>query len=436
MANGRGNGAARAVTRCWQVGHSTTLICSHAASTRRHSALTLNTGKFSRKIRVEHKLTKGVRQDLLVLNYDCTNTFGFGVHAPTMSSKAKGSKKDGVGGGLVCAHCKKVGESGTMKRCGRCRRVSYCSLECQKLHWKGGGHKNVCGKEGSSGDRGDGVPGASGGVDTPPKHPCPICLENEDDAGDMGVCCTCGQTVCGSCKKSLEQRGVRNCPTCRAVLVLPAEESVRLLRQLLARPPGRHTPSAQYNLGVSYKNGNGVAKDDAEALRLYRLAADQGFAKAQFNLGICYGQGDGVVQDHAEAVPWYRLAADQGHGNAQVNVGGCYALGTGVAQDNAEAVRWYHLAADQGYADAQYNIGKSYQHGTGVVQDDAEAMRWFRLAADQGFASAQFTIGMCYADGAGVAQDDAEAIRWIRLAADQGFARAQTAVAILAEHGV
>jgi hypothetical protein len=56
MANGRWNGAARAVTRCWQVGHSTTLICSHAASTGRHSAGCPHThsGKFShaRKIRV------------------------------------------------------------------------------------------------------------------------------------------------------------------------------------------------------------------------------------------------------------------------------------------------------------------------------------------------------------------------------------------------
>ena len=38
---------------------------------------------------------------------------------------------------------------------------------------------------------------------------------------------------------------------------------------------------AQYNLGFMYKHGNGVKQDYAEALRLYRLAAQQGLAAAQ-----------------------------------------------------------------------------------------------------------------------------------------------------------
>jgi hypothetical protein len=62
------------------------------------------------------------------------------MSAKNMGGGKKGSKKDGVGGGLVCAHCKKVGELDTMKRCGRCRLACYCSVE---LHWKIGGHKKV-----------------------------------------------------------------------------------------------------------------------------------------------------------------------------------------------------------------------------------------------------------------------------------------------------
>ena len=63
------------------------------------------------------------------------------------------------------------------------------------------------------------------------------------------------------------------------------------------------------------------------------------------------------MQDDAEAVRLYRLAADQGHADAQYNLGVMYANGQGVAQDDAEAVRLYRLAADQGDADAQYNLG-------------------------------------------------------------------------------
>ena len=46
-------------------------------------------------------------------------------------------------------------------------------------------------------------------------------------------------------------------------------------------------------------------------LRLW-LAAEQGNAEAQVNLGVMCHTGQGVPQDYAEAVKWWRLAAEQG----------------------------------------------------------------------------------------------------------------------------
>ena len=79
--------------------------------------------------------------------------------------------------------------------------------------------------------------------------------------------------------------------------------------------------------------GKGVPQDQAEVVRLYRLAAEQKHADAQFHLGICYGSGVGVPQDQAEAVRHYRLAAEQKHASAQFNLGFCYQWGEGVSQD-------------------------------------------------------------------------------------------------------
>ena len=188
---------------------------------------------------------------------------------------------------------------------------------------------------------------------------------------------------------------------------------------------------AQSNLGVLYKNGRGVAQDDAEATRWFRLAAQQGNAGAQHSLGVMYEKGRGVAQDDAEATRWYRLAAEQGLASAQSNLGWMYARGRGVAQDDAEAIRWYRLAAEQGLASAQSNLGWMYEKGRGVAQDDAEATRWYRLAAEQGLARAQHHLGWMYARGRGVAQDDAEATRWFRLAAEQGNAGAQHSLAAM-----
>ena len=57
-----------------------------------------------------------------------------------------------------------------------------------------------------------------------------------------------------------------------------------------------------------YANGQGVPQDDKEAIKLFRLAAQEGNAYAQFNLGSAYANGRGVPQDDKEAIKWYRLA--------------------------------------------------------------------------------------------------------------------------------
>ena len=156
---------------------------------------------------------------------------------------------------------------------------------------------------------------------------------------------------------------------------------------------------AQNNLGVMYDNGQGVTQDDAQAVKWYRLAAEQGDAGAQFNL---------------------RLAAEQGDAGAQFNLGFRYHNGEGVTQDYAQAVKWYRLAAEQGVAGAQTNLGVMYDNGQGVTQDYAQAVKWFRLAAEQGDAGAQYNLGVMYAKGQGVMQDYVQAHMWFNLAAAQG----------------
>jgi TPR repeat protein len=54
---------------------------------------------------------------------------------------------------------------------------------------------------------------------------------------------------------------------------------------LRARAEQGHA-DAQYTLELMYDNGEGVPQDDAEAVRWYRLAAEQRLARGQFNLGL------------------------------------------------------------------------------------------------------------------------------------------------------
>ncbi|MFA7237564.1 MAG: trypsin-like peptidase domain-containing protein [Phycisphaeraceae bacterium] len=183
--------------------------------------------------------------------------------------------------------------------------------------------------------------------------------------------------------------------------------------------------AAEFEFGSMYQFGIGADENPTEAVKWYRLASDQGDAAAQLALGRMYAKGEGVTKDPAEAVKWYRMAADQGNVAAQYALGGMYYYGNGVAKDPAEAIKWYRLAAEQGDADAQLHLGGRYAKGEGVAKDPAEAVKWYRRAAEQDNAIAQFSLGFSYHFGVGVAKDSAEAAKWYRRAAEQGNASAQ-----------
>ena len=55
-------------------------------------------------------------------------------------------------------------------------------------------------------------------------------------------------------------------------------------------------------------------------LRWFRRAVEQGGARGQNNLGYMYSNGQGVRRDEEEAVRWYRRAAEQGDALGQTNL--------------------------------------------------------------------------------------------------------------------
>jgi TPR repeat protein len=213
-----------------------------------------------------------------------------------------------------------------------------------------------------------------------------------------------------------------------AVFQLPAQQSEadrKLLADIRAKAE-KGDAQSQYELGCAFSFGHlEVTKDEPEAVKWYRKAAEQNYTQAQYNLGVCYARGQGVAKDEAEAVKWFRKAAEQNNALAQYNLGVRYYEGRGVAEDYLEAVKWYRKAAEQSLAEAQCNLGVCYEKGEGVAKDEVEAVNWYRKAAEQNAATAQFNLGVCYADGQGVAKDEAEAVKWYRKAAEQNLAGAQ-----------
>ena len=182
------------------------------------------------------------------------------------------------------------------------------------------------------------------------------------------------------------------------------------------------TVLAQTDKGIEYYNN----EDYANAVKCFLQAAEQGDADAQYYLGNSYYNGEGVTKNIQEAVKWYRKAAEQGYADGQRSLADCYYTGEGVTKNFQEAVKWYRKAAEQGDAVAQYNLGVNYFNGNGVPKNPQEAMKWFRKAAEQGDADAQYWLGSIYRKGEVVAQNFTEARKWFKKAADQGKEEAQT----------
>ena len=170
---------------------------------------------------------------------------------------------------------------------------------------------------------------------------------------------------------------------------------------------------------------------DREQVEEVKAKAEAGDADSEYRLGLCYYNGEGVAKNYAEAVKWYRKAAEQNYAEAQFSLGYCYANGKGVAKNDAEGVKWCRKAAEQNYAPAQYILGLSYAQGQGVAKNYAEAVKWYRKAAEQNDAQAQLNLGFSYAQGQGVAKDYVESYKWTLLAAGQGDKDAKEIMTIL-----
>ena len=80
--------------------------------------------------------------------------------------------------------------------------------------------------------------------------------------------------------------------------------------------------------------------DSLDELSLVRKEADEGLSRAQFRMGIAYLKGNGVAKDQVEAVKWWRKAAEQGHVLAQRRLGRAFQAGCGVKQNLDEATHW------------------------------------------------------------------------------------------------
>lgn len=152
-------------------------------------------------------------------------------------------------------------------------------------------------------------------------------------------------------------------------------------------------------MGSCYKDGQGVAKDEAEAVKWYLKAAEQGDVRAQFLLGMCYEEGEGVTKGDAEAVKWYQKAAEQGHANSQKKCkdhGVTWKVSAADVIKNVDETMLADLKAKAESAKSQTIVFKSLYLGM-PIQDAGALLRYYMGQSGAGKAPTIFLQD--YSDG-------------------------------------
>ena len=174
-------------------------------------------------------------------------------------------------------------------------------------------------------------------------------------------------------------------------------------------------------LGVDYAEARkGKTKDETRAIQLYIKAADMGDMKAQRWMGWRYRQGRGVAVDEYEARKYFRMAAEQGDSAAAEAIG-VSVPGSSVSSGRAET---------DGLSAAQVReLGVDYAEARkGKVKNESRAIQLYIKAADMGDMKAQRWMGWRYRQGRGVPKDEARARAYFSAAARQGDSAAAKAL--------
>lgn len=158
----------------------------------------------------------------------------------------------------------------------------------------------------------------------------------------------------------------------------------------MERAAQRGHAAAQEWMGRRCLGEFGAKEKDFGCARTYLVqSASTGRSRAQSLLAYLLISGQGGPVDLSRAIRLYRVAAEQGDVNAQNNLGEINETGRGVTRNLDEAMRWYELAAEKGLPSAQFNAGRLWAIGVGDKKDPAKARAFLVQAEGNGITQAR-----------------------------------------------
>lgn len=207
-----------------------------------------------------------------------------------------------------------------------------------------------------------------------------------------------------------EERVAPEMPTVDSIVVLPSGDPSDY------RDEDERKADAAFEMGMRYKNGDGVEANAEMAIAYFKIAAELGHMLAQMAVGSYYY----ALNDCYEAIKWISMAAELGNAEALFNLGVFYMEGMGCDQDMELSAKYFHRAARRRHPEAQYAYGDLLSQGWGVEQDEKRAIKWFVDAAENGHVEAMYRLGEIYEQGIGTEVNLDAAKKWYDAACSKG----------------
>jgi uncharacterized protein len=179
---------------------------------------------------------------------------------------------------------------------------------------------------------------------------------------------------------------------------------------------------ALYQLGRAYA----ANRQTPEAIGAWRKAADKGSTSAMVELGVLYGTGAGVARDEAQARKLFERAAQAGNPRGVTNLA-ALSGGSGAGSDSTRSRELLAKAAERN-PEAQYQLGLMLADGSGGARDDIGARNLFEKAAAQNHPGALERMGAFAQEGRGGPKDAAAAKVYYDRAAALGDEEAKKAL--------
>ena len=205
-------------------------------------------------------------------------------------------------------------------------------------------------------------------------------------------------------------------------IVLIKKDELREGFKLIKKAAENNIDGAQFDLGIYYRDGEGVTPNTERAIYWIQKSAENLNPEAIHELGGYYYRSYGdIAVDKQEARELFKQAALIGHTSAATDYGLMLLWGQGGAKNESEAKRWLHFAAERGQNNAKYFLGELYQQGSDTFpQDDFIAFDFYKCAADKGHGKARFATHRMYENGWGTSKNPELSRKYLLLAAESG----------------